>query len=345
MDSLNNLASSLPSSSLANAEKDLTNNFKAAALSLTTLYRSSRRTSKRAYNAGYAAACHDLLLMVQQGVSTGDAEAGPGGPIARIMDYIEARLEAIRSREEEEDEDEEKERERERARPGAGHPQASASASAAFAKPAPSAPPRTHEVSTAAPLTPYASSRDTPSVTAPSSAPSPLSSNLNLPTPRASSQPHPALHPRPSRQRFAPSNAPTKDIPAPAIAPLYPATTTALLAPSDPNTGAPLSMNLDPVPLPSIPDTPALGLKRRHNVMMLDSLSPPASDVPSVNATTSAGGGPGRRRTRSARAAGLAPGSAPQHDQNQNFNQNSAYGIDAMDVEDEGRERKRVARR
>ena len=36
--------------------------------------------------------------------------------IGRIMDYIEARLEAIKSREEEEDEDEEKERERERER-------------------------------------------------------------------------------------------------------------------------------------------------------------------------------------------------------------------------------------
>lgn len=36
--------------------------------------------------------------------------------IGRIMDYIEARLEAIKSREEEEDEDEEKEREKERER-------------------------------------------------------------------------------------------------------------------------------------------------------------------------------------------------------------------------------------
>ncbi|OCH88898.1 hypothetical protein OBBRIDRAFT_715987, partial [Obba rivulosa] len=90
---LNMLASSLPTSNLANAEKELANNFKAAALSLTTLYRSSRRTSKRAYNAGYAAACQDLLLMIQQGVSTG--ESGPGMSIGRIMDYIEARLEAI----------------------------------------------------------------------------------------------------------------------------------------------------------------------------------------------------------------------------------------------------------
>ncbi|KAI0782316.1 hypothetical protein C8Q75DRAFT_506313 [Abortiporus biennis] len=106
---LNMLASSLPNSNLANAEKDLVNNFKAAALSLTTLYRSSRRTSKRAYNAGYATACQDLLLMIQQGVSTGNESEMT---IGRIMDYIEARLEAIKCREEEEDEDEEKERAR-----------------------------------------------------------------------------------------------------------------------------------------------------------------------------------------------------------------------------------------
>lgn len=94
----------------------------AAALALTTLYRSSRRTSKRAYNAGYATACQDLLLMIQQGVSTGEStdSDGPGMTIGRIMDYIEARLDAIKSREEEEDEDEEKDRERDRAKPAAG---------------------------------------------------------------------------------------------------------------------------------------------------------------------------------------------------------------------------------
>ncbi len=134
---LNMLATSLPNSNLANAETELMNNFKgssfsvlsvlplthlsfhiAAAHSITTLYRSSRRTSKRAYNAGYAAACQDLLLMIQQGVSTSESsDPNSGGmSIGRIMDYIEARLEAIKSREEEEDEDEEKDRERDRER-------------------------------------------------------------------------------------------------------------------------------------------------------------------------------------------------------------------------------------
>ncbi|TFY51914.1 hypothetical protein EVJ58_g10310, partial [Rhodofomes roseus] len=127
---LNNLANSLPPSNLAKAEMDLTDDFKAAALSLTTLYRSSKRTSKRAYNTGYAAACQDMLVMIQQGVSAGDSSDsdGQGMAIGRIMDYIEARLEAIKSCEEEDDEDE-KERERERSKPG--------TSTAAPAKPAP----------------------------------------------------------------------------------------------------------------------------------------------------------------------------------------------------------------
>ena len=56
--------------------------------------------------------------MIQQGVSAGESSdpTSSGMTIGRIMDYIEARLEAIKSREEEEDEDEEKERERERER-------------------------------------------------------------------------------------------------------------------------------------------------------------------------------------------------------------------------------------
>ena len=47
--------------------------------------------------------------MIQQGVSAGESSDPDGGgmTIGRIMDYIEARLEAIKSREEEDDEDEE----------------------------------------------------------------------------------------------------------------------------------------------------------------------------------------------------------------------------------------------
>ncbi|KIM89683.1 hypothetical protein PILCRDRAFT_38447, partial [Piloderma croceum F 1598] len=106
---LNTLAHSLPNANnLANSEKDLLNNFKAAALSITTLYRSSRQTSKRAYNAGYGAACQDLLVMIQQGVSVGGVAdpssamsesmreaTGNEMTIGKVMDWVEARLEAV----------------------------------------------------------------------------------------------------------------------------------------------------------------------------------------------------------------------------------------------------------
>ena len=147
---LNTLATSLPNSNLANAEKDLLNNFKgacrscsdepaldpeaykqrffsslrslvAAALSITTLYRSSRQTSKRAYNAGYAAACLDILSMIQQGVSAGGDHAGENPmSVGRIMDWVEARCDAIKAREEEEEEEEQKEKEKDPQPPQSG---------------------------------------------------------------------------------------------------------------------------------------------------------------------------------------------------------------------------------
>ena len=87
--------------------------FTAAALSITTLYRSSRQTSKRAYNAGYVAACQDILSMIQQGVSAGGNHTGENPmSVGRIMDWVEARCDAIKAREEEEDEEEQKEKEK-----------------------------------------------------------------------------------------------------------------------------------------------------------------------------------------------------------------------------------------
>ncbi|KNZ78099.1 hypothetical protein J132_02290 [Termitomyces sp. J132] len=110
MESLNlhTLASSLPAAQ--HNTEELTNNFRAAALSITTLYKSSRKNSKRAYSAGYAAACQDLLTMIQQGVSV---SSNQDLTIGRVMDWTEARLEAIKAREEEEDEEEEREKEKE----------------------------------------------------------------------------------------------------------------------------------------------------------------------------------------------------------------------------------------
>ena len=56
--------------------------------------------------------------MIQQGVSLDQSGSGndadSGLTIGRVMDWIEARLEAIQSRQEEEDEDEEREQDKEK---------------------------------------------------------------------------------------------------------------------------------------------------------------------------------------------------------------------------------------
>ncbi|KAJ7731153.1 hypothetical protein DFH07DRAFT_847782 [Mycena maculata] len=142
---LNSLVSSLPSHSLnASAEKELLDNFKAAALSITTLYRSSRHASKRAYNSGYAAACRDLMQMLQLGVSdshtlvTDRNQEEAGMTIGRVMDWVEARLDAVRCREEEEDEEDERERGCHSSVP---NPSGTHRPSAAVRKPSPSPPP------------------------------------------------------------------------------------------------------------------------------------------------------------------------------------------------------------
>ncbi|KAJ7669277.1 hypothetical protein DFH06DRAFT_1180474 [Mycena polygramma] len=144
---LNGLANSLPAHSLnATAEKELLDNFKAAALSITTLYRSSRHASKRAYNAGYAAACRDLMEMLQLGVSDShtlvpDRNQEAGMTIGRVMDWVEARLDALRSREEEEDEEDERERGSHSSAPSAPNASGSHRPSVPANKPSPSPPP------------------------------------------------------------------------------------------------------------------------------------------------------------------------------------------------------------
>jgi hypothetical protein len=48
--------------------------------------------------------------MIQQGVSVGGSGLSDGMTIGRVMDWIEARLDAVKSREEEEEEEEEREK-------------------------------------------------------------------------------------------------------------------------------------------------------------------------------------------------------------------------------------------
>ncbi|OSC98347.1 hypothetical protein PYCCODRAFT_1439381 [Trametes coccinea BRFM310] len=315
---LNNLASSLPTSSYANAEKELTNNFRAAALSLTTLYRSSKTASKRAYNAGYAAACHDLLNMIQQGVST-DVDAGREVTIGRIMDYIEARLEAIKAREEEEDEEEER-----------------------AAKAGPSAPkPKPHS-----PTLPPTRARDPPVLTAP---PTPYT-----PSTMDSARPYvaPALaSPTPAVMPLRPVSAPIQPLPRPSKSRLIPSVNPKDLSSVPLPSSGPVPFSFSPPPVtdvtvpalsavtPSPDPTPAtppltMPMKRRREVHISDAGTPVVGAATDGGAGAGSGAGTSRRRTRSWRSAADQAGA--QHQQ---------VAGEAMDVEEEGPQRKRVARR
>ncbi|KAJ3781302.1 hypothetical protein GGU11DRAFT_281682 [Lentinula aff. detonsa] len=353
---LNTLASSLPSP-YQNAEKDLLNNFKAAALSITTLYRSSRSASKRAYNSGYVSACNDLLLMIQQGVSAegfehtqshdssgscSDAPSsqGKGMTIGKVMDWIEARMEAIKSREEEEDEEEERERERERASTAnTAVPTAAANSSS---KTLAGSKASTHiKLTREQPITNHASGLTIQSHS-PSPPPIALRQSQRIQSKSSRTQPQtkgdssvPSSPQVPSvDQSFLPNNT-TFNLTSDNCAPF----------PSSPS--PPLVSTLSPYS-DHVPVVTA-GAKRRHAVMMmLDSSSTSSSPASVGSSASTPSGSPSvmhghhsvgsRRRTRSTRSS----------THNLGLNINLGLAQEAMDVEEDGqggRERKRVARR
>jgi hypothetical protein len=329
MDSLNALGNSLPPANLANAEKDLLNTFKAAAQSITTLYRASRQTSKRAYNAGYVQACEDLLRMIRHGLSDagrtggGDEGGAPAMDVGRVMDWVDARLEAIRAREEEEDEDEERERARSSATAGSSTTTRQLQSEHRLPMPPPATTPAPadgvqHPSGPAVVPTPVPTSPPT----------SPISS----PT---STQSRP-IHPLPAHV-LRTVRGPTG------------ATTMGTTGPAPPDPSAPSLFHFpshDPPSLDPGLESVATGAKRRHALMLalndtttpasvhgssaLDGLSPAASAGSAASTPGSTAGSLGRRRTRSTMRATV---STPQVGKEED-----------MDV-DEGRERKRVARR
>ncbi|KAF5329676.1 hypothetical protein D9619_009200 [Psilocybe cf. subviscida] len=333
---LNTLASSLPGGQ-QNAEKELLNDFKAAALSITTLYRSSRKTSKRAFNAGYSAACRDLLNFVQQGVSASDIGELPSGSshhvegggmtIGRVMDWVEARVDAIRAREEEEDEDEEREKDKERVARAPG-----------TAPPTQSAP---------GPVPPLKSQQ-------PTSKPHPISKPAasSLPTPSS-----PVISTLPG-QSSAPSSPSPPPSGASSRAGARSTTTSNNRVRSMPTGSEPPSPTTSTLPYTDAhaPMVIGAGAKRRHAVMMmLDSNNPAISISP---------GGPSSTVSSPGGVTGVAnPGSTPSSNlgkrrtrhpprnltQLQPHNANISVrqmGAEEMDVEEDGgRERKRVARR
>ncbi|TFK33102.1 hypothetical protein BDQ12DRAFT_700918 [Crucibulum laeve] len=360
---LNTLASSLPTAQ-QNAEKELLNNFKAAALSITTLYRTSRQNSKRAYNAGYAAACEDLLSMIQQGVSVGGVGApgsgsgshdteGGGMTIGRVMDWTEARLEAIKSREEEEDEEEEREKEKERGRPSTSAVPVQSAPKASGSKPT-AASVSAHRPNNLVFAKGYLTDFPCTHVNSqPSSLPTPNSpvgqtNNSRLPEPLSPSPPPPTAL-RPIQRLMKPRPSAKGD----QVTQFPPASN----GPSNINF---MPDNMSSIPSsPPFPDTPisiGAGAKRRHAMMMmLDSASSPVS-INGGSTSNSSPGTPGsapggygsslshgtgstlsRRRTRNSRNLPL------QQPQNQNINVTQAAS-ESMDVEEDGRERKRVAR-
>ncbi|KAH7882504.1 hypothetical protein F5I97DRAFT_1960983 [Phlebopus sp. FC_14] len=356
---LNGLAKSLPASNFEKAEKELLNNFKASALSITTLYRSSRHASKRAYNAGYAAACQDLMLMIQQGVSTsGNTDRMPQGSssgdmtIGRILDWIEARMDAVKSREEEEDEDEEreKEKERERARGGPSSTTAPAPPSAPTTVPAPNHPHKDNATPASSPDTcpshrpnkpvqsasePYRPDEHTPGPAPPT--PRSPAFTFNAPPTHASPSPPISSASRPPLQTHRPlKSRPShtrKDLDLTSPIPPSP------LSPSENISRMP---HVNAITPSAHPDTDfSAGAKRRHAVMMMLDSTPStgtAADVVSSSTGTITpsvvlGQGSARRRTRSQRSVGHVQA------------QIHAAADAMMEVEEDGRERKRVTRR
>ncbi|KAF8513300.1 hypothetical protein JB92DRAFT_230318 [Gautieria morchelliformis] len=321
---MNNLASSLPNS--ANAEKQLMDNFKAAALSITTLYRSSLDTSKQAYSAGYATCLLDVLQFVEAGVSV-SGDDGEEMTIGKVMDWIEARLEAIKSTAEEEEEDRLKdgpskvpqedavkeEREKRHRKVGGGAPNLSRSQRRSKENLQEAPPNSTQQI------------------------PSPRLRSASSPAHSVASPSPPPPPPRPIRAKRG-----LKE-----LGPSIPSNTDHLPFPVaiTPNNGSsPFTFSSDVVS-----SLPILGSKRRHAAMLAE--SPDSSSTGGTlapNQLASHGHGhshihPGRRkRGRSGRERDTHHGQVAVVSGSMNQGQGCA---DAMEVEEDGRERKRVTRR
>jgi hypothetical protein len=250
------------------------------------------------------------------------------------VDWTEARLEAIESREAEE-----REKEKERGRPPAGNPAtAPKPEDKIYSTPEASSsmsPPKDRVCLLSSRLTLFnmifsVQSVSLPTPNSPHSQPS-----AQFPCEPSSPSPPQVTAVRPIQRPIAKSRATTKGDLA--------ITHTTSAAPSIDYVTDNLSSNTS-YPEVSIPIT--VGSKRRHGLMMmLDASSPPVGSPDSSSSgglsTSGAHHGSGgfttRRRTRSSKSLAL------QQSQNQNIVQPVS---EAMDVEEEGgRERKRIARR
>ncbi|KAG8906506.1 hypothetical protein FRB99_006726 [Tulasnella sp. 403] len=342
------LRDSLPPGNLAQADRVLLDNFKAAALSITTLYKSSLKHSKRSYNAGYAACLLDVLHFIQAGVSAEGRMAelgghdgsgalglnlnfdvdGDGMTIGRVMDWVENRLETIRSEEEEGegggDEEEDKARSAKKKAP-------IASTVASRPKVTSAAPPVTRPTE--------------PQATAPASVS--LSGNATNHQPQP-----PSFSPAPPQTRVQ-SGALTRSRSKPEKVPRLPLGLSSANGPptltgsstSRPDSAGIFSPGVE-VDFPSFasePPAPLLGTKRRHAAIVSELVPSPSA---SANGTVSAGSG---SPTNSARQV-INHGSGPARRRTRGNGSNAtrpAVTVDAdiMEVEEQEPARKRVARR
>lgn len=285
--------------------------------------------------------------MIQQGVST-DTDPSREVTIGRIMDYIEARLEAIRAREEEEDEEEEKERAARGGPPAAVGPNTAAKPPAAksSAPTAPTAPPRRDQVRDQHSLLVVYIGRQPSCPDQPPAPPTPYTPS-NMEACRAYASPPPLSSP-------TPPVLPLRPVPAQAtLQPLTRASVAKSRLSVNPKElpPAPVSFTFDgptltdvsvsalasqPNPEPHLFTFPAAAstpLKRRREVMTVDGAPNPDGTA------TGAGGGTSRRRTRSWR------GDQAKHQHQHQQRVDSHASGEAMDVEEEGPQRKRIARR
>lgn len=318
--------------------------------------------------------------MIQQGVS--DSETPPS--IGRVMDWVEARLEAIRAREEEEDEEDEESsasKKEKDSQTGPGRLKANASLPRANSAPAvpqhspreqvsslpiflvpspslsfvplstyclyslgrfirelngkffgffrlqgPLAPSKLSQTVTTGPTPPSPSTPPSPPATTTRPLPTPTTAPVSrAPKPRAfasaiQAKENPHLTSTPNTTNMMPPI----HHPFP-TSPGSPPSFTFTAFPPLPSSTAPTDALAIPLPLPL---TVSAGSKRRHAMMVLADDNAPAAVGAAATATSGGGAGSSRRRTRSTRGA----------HQNQ-------HAQDAMEIEEDGRERKRVARR
>ncbi|KAK9900152.1 hypothetical protein P389DRAFT_192441 [Cystobasidium minutum MCA 4210] len=99
---LGRLADNLPSSNgrgtraMQAAEADLQSAFRNSALCITQMLKAGQKASKRSYQAGYSTALQDVLEYLQASLDVNVAQQRSNEGTAQVIDYIEARQEAVR---------------------------------------------------------------------------------------------------------------------------------------------------------------------------------------------------------------------------------------------------------